>query len=95
MSVAFTPPYICCYTCKLASARLDADKRRCMLQKNFGKPVEWGMVKDHPWSTPQLRKLDVPVCSLVLHDFELNVHNTSMGKTSFNSTLHNARGNMS
>ncbi|DBA82324.1 TPA: hypothetical protein ACH3X2_000588 [Trebouxia sp. C0005] len=31
------------------------------LKKNFGKPVEWGMVKDHPWSTPQLRKLDVPV----------------------------------
>ena len=31
-----------------------------MSQKNFGKPVEWGMVKDHPWSTPQLRKLDMP-----------------------------------
>ncbi|KAL0044053.1 hypothetical protein WJX82_006009 [Trebouxia sp. C0006] len=31
------------------------------LKKNFGKPVEWGMVKDHPWSTPQLRKLNVPV----------------------------------
>ena len=31
------------------------------LQKNFGKPVEWGMVKEHPWSTPQLRKLDTPV----------------------------------
>ena len=31
-------------------------------QKNFGKPVEWGLVKDHAWSTPQLRKLDVPVC---------------------------------
>ncbi|KAL3152789.1 hypothetical protein ABBQ38_012373 [Trebouxia sp. C0009 RCD-2024] len=30
-------------------------------KKNFGKPVEWGMVKDHPWSTPQLRKLDTPV----------------------------------
>lgn len=28
---------------------------------NFGKPVEWGMVKDHPWSTPQLRQLDAPV----------------------------------
>jgi hypothetical protein len=31
------------------------------LQKNFGKPVEWALVKDHPWSTPQLRKLDKPV----------------------------------
>ena len=31
------------------------------LQKNFGKPVEWGLVKDYPWSTPQLRKLDAPV----------------------------------
>ena len=33
-----------------------------MLQKNFDRPVEWGMIKDYPWSTPQLRKLDVPVC---------------------------------
>lgn len=32
-----------------------------ILQKNFGKPVEWGLVKDYAWSTPQLRKLDVPV----------------------------------
>ena len=32
-----------------------------LLQRNFGKPVEWGMVKDHPWSTPQLRRLDTPV----------------------------------
>jgi hypothetical protein len=31
------------------------------LQKNFGKPVDWALVKDHPWSTPQLRKLDQPV----------------------------------
>jgi hypothetical protein len=30
-------------------------------KKNFGKPVEWALVKDHPWSTPQLRKLDAPV----------------------------------
>lgn len=30
-------------------------------QKNFGRPVEWALVKDHPWSTPQLRKLDTPV----------------------------------
>ena len=34
----------------------------CMLQKNFDRPVEWGMIKDYPWSTPQLRKLDVSVC---------------------------------
>jgi hypothetical protein len=31
------------------------------MQKNFGKPVEWALVKDHAWSTPQLRKLDKPV----------------------------------
>ena len=30
-------------------------------QKNFGKPVGWALVKDHAWSTPQLRKLDQPV----------------------------------
>ena len=33
-------------------------------QKNFGKPVEWALVKDHDWSTPQLRKLDKPVSVL-------------------------------
>ena len=40
-------------------------KAECILgfaaQKNFGKPVEWALIKDHAWSTPQLRKLDVPV----------------------------------
>ena len=41
------------------------------MQKNFGKPVEWGLVKDYAWSTPQLRKLDVPVsCSIA----PANVH---------------------
>ncbi|KAK9829440.1 hypothetical protein WJX72_005885 [[Myrmecia] bisecta] len=30
-------------------------------KKNWGKPVEWGLVKDHPWSSAQLRKLEVPV----------------------------------
>ncbi|KAJ9507960.1 hypothetical protein QJQ45_021287, partial [Haematococcus lacustris] len=30
-------------------------------KKNFGRPVEWALVQDHPWSTPQLRKLDTPV----------------------------------
>ena len=30
-------------------------------QKNFGRPVEYALVKDHAWSTPQLRKLDRPV----------------------------------
>ncbi|KAL6780997.1 hypothetical protein ACKKBG_A09345 [Auxenochlorella protothecoides x Auxenochlorella symbiontica] len=30
-------------------------------KKNFGKPVEWALVKDYAWSTPQLRKLDKPV----------------------------------
>ena len=36
-------------------------------QKNFGKPVEWGLVKDYAWSTPQLRKLDAPVAHPVSH----------------------------
>jgi hypothetical protein len=30
-------------------------------KKNFGKPVEWGLVKKYPWSTATLQKLDVPV----------------------------------
>jgi hypothetical protein len=30
-------------------------------QKNFGRPVEWALVKDHAWSAPQLRKLEKPV----------------------------------
>jgi hypothetical protein len=33
----------------------------CCAQKNFGKPVEWALVKDYAWSAPQLRKLDKPV----------------------------------
>lgn len=32
-----------------------------LLQKNFGRPVEYALVKDHAWSTPQLRKLEKPV----------------------------------
>lgn len=36
------------------------------VQKNFGKPVEWALIKDHAWSTAQLRRLDVPV-SLPVH----------------------------
>eukprot|EP00854_Cymbomonas_tetramitiformis_P020325 gene20325-24341_t len=30
-------------------------------KKNFGKPVEYGLVKKYPWSTATLQKLDVPV----------------------------------
>lgn len=30
-------------------------------KKNFGRPVEWGLIKDYAWSTPQLRKLEKPV----------------------------------
>jgi|TARA_B110000003_G_scaffold91676_1_gene93860 hypothetical protein len=30
-------------------------------QKNFGRPIEYGMVKRYPWSVPTLMKLDVPV----------------------------------
>lgn len=42
------------------------------LQKNFGKPVEWALVKDHAWSTPQLRKLDQPV--RITNPFKLCKH---------------------
>ena len=53
--------YVCCLSL-LAADTLGAP------QKNFGKPVEWALVKDYPWSTPQLRKLDAPVslCALQL-----------------------------
>ncbi|CAL8466887.1 g6423 [Coccomyxa elongata] len=37
------------------------EMRAHLKKKNFGKPVEWALVKDHAWSTPQLRKLDQPV----------------------------------
>eukprot|EP00198_Chlamydomonas_reinhardtii_P013941 XP_001703278.1 predicted protein [Chlamydomonas reinhardtii] len=30
-------------------------------KRNFGRPVEWAMVKEYPWSTPVLRKLEQPV----------------------------------
>ncbi|GHP09893.1 hypothetical protein PPROV_000862800 [Pycnococcus provasolii] len=30
-------------------------------KKNFGKPVEWALVKKYPWSEAHLQKLDVPV----------------------------------
>ncbi|KIZ07316.1 hypothetical protein MNEG_0625 [Monoraphidium neglectum] len=30
-------------------------------KKNFGKPVEWALVKEYPWSAPQLRKLETPL----------------------------------
>lgn len=30
-------------------------------KKNFGRPVEYAMVKEYPWSTPQLTKLKQPV----------------------------------
>ncbi|KAF5831592.1 hypothetical protein DUNSADRAFT_12926 [Dunaliella salina] len=27
-------------------------------KKNFGRPVEWQLVQDYPWSTPVLRKVN-------------------------------------
>lgn len=30
-------------------------------KKNFGKPIEWAMIKRYPWSHPQLERLEVPV----------------------------------
>ena len=47
------PCVVSCYPFLLTSA--------VRLQKNFGKPVEWGMVQEHPWSTPHFIKLDVLV----------------------------------
>ncbi len=51
-----------------AAHRQPATAERCghahtclSLQRNFGRPVEWALVKDHDWSVPQLRKLDHPV----------------------------------
>lgn len=35
-------------------------------QKNFGRPVEYALVKEYPWSTPQLRRLDKPVSVIML-----------------------------
>ena len=28
-------------------------------KKNFGRPVEWALVRKYPWSTPTLEKLDL------------------------------------
>lgn len=36
------------------------------VQKNFGRPVEYALVKEYPWSTPQLRRLDKPVSVIML-----------------------------
>ena len=47
------------------------------MQKNFDRPVEWGMIKDYPWSTPQLRKLDVPV-NVHSHHASVQVAHMSM-----------------
>merc|ERR1711994_34737 len=30
-------------------------------KKNFGRPVEWALVKKYPWSVAKLEKLEVPV----------------------------------
>jgi len=30
-------------------------------KKNFGRPIEYALVQDYPWSSKQLRKLDHPV----------------------------------
>jgi len=44
--------------CASPGQRLTKRRRR---QKNFGKPVEYGFVKKHEWSKPQLVKLETPV----------------------------------
>ena len=36
-------------------------------RRNFGRPVEWAMVKEYPWSTPQLRRLEQPVRLLIVN----------------------------
>ena len=45
---------------------IDTDFRRTHaieenFKKNFGRPVEWALVRKYPWSTPTLEKLEVPV----------------------------------
>lgn len=41
----------------ILSATRNHGVRMLCMQKNFGKPVEWALVKEYPWSTPQLRKI--------------------------------------
>lgn len=48
---------MCCYVHLLAWL-LPCCTDWPLLQKNFGRPVEWQLVKEYPWSVPQLRKVD-------------------------------------
>jgi hypothetical protein len=53
------------HTEALAKQRKHEDPRLSFstpeFKKNFGKPIEWGLIKRFPWSQPQLEKLEVPV----------------------------------
>ena len=66
--VVFAPSYACPAACTWhtleACSKCTPGNANIFLQGNFNKPVEWGLIKDHAWSTPQLRKLETPVSPL-------------------------------
>lgn len=37
------------------------DQPHTFVQRNFGKPVEYALVKQHPWSNPVLLKMAAPL----------------------------------
>lgn len=52
------------YRIASAAVFLHADAQRAFtdaFKRNFGRPVEYGLVKQYPWSAPQLVKLSQPV----------------------------------
>ena len=56
-----------------SAADLISNMHMWVVQRNFDRPVEWGMIKDYPWSTPQLRKLDVPVRPYSYHLMQVQI----------------------
>jgi hypothetical protein len=47
--------------CRYASYKDFSRKFTEGFKKNFGKPIEWGLVKRYPWSQPQLMHLETPL----------------------------------
>ncbi len=47
-------------SCLLTTLTIEHLNTLLTLQKNFGRPIEYELVKEYPWSTPQLRKVDQP-----------------------------------
>ncbi len=58
------------------------------LQRNFGRPVEWALVRDYPWSTPTLRKLEQPVRMYGCRTLGPRVPNHAVGVTLAEWGLH-------